>query len=86
MLASGNGDRQQCAANLVKTVRGEVPYDRMKGINRELIDSPTTDKNRVKADVSWLISTYEKRIQSATVTLMARSAAEGHFGIQLAIE
>ena len=38
MKASGNGTPQTCVQNLLKTTRGEVPYERIKGIDRSLID------------------------------------------------
>ena len=38
MKATGNGRPQTCVQNLLKTIRGEVPYERLKGIDRTLID------------------------------------------------
>ena len=38
MKASGNAAPETCVQNLLKTIRGEVPYDRIKGIDRTLID------------------------------------------------
>lgn len=98
MLAHGNGTRQQCAANLVKTVRGEVPFERTKGIDRQLFDQPAADPNVIKADVSWTISIYEPRITRTTVTVTqadddrlsgsayGAGAETGSFGITLKIE
>ncbi len=40
MQASGNGSPMQCVANLVRIVRGECTYDRVKGIDPSLIDRP----------------------------------------------
>ena len=40
MRASGNGRPEQCAANLLKITRGEVPYDRLKGLGTSAIDGP----------------------------------------------
>ena len=39
MKASGNGAPEICVQNLLKTIRGEVPYERITGIDRTLIDS-----------------------------------------------
>lgn len=41
MKASGNGAPEICVQNLLKTIRGEVPYERIKGIDRTLIDKPS---------------------------------------------
>lgn len=86
MLAEGNGTRQQCAANLIKTLRGECPYERAKGLDRTLIDTPSVDVAKVKADVSWLIDTYEPRIDRFQVKVDAKDAEVGAFGINLVIE
>ena len=40
MKASGNAAPETCVQNLLKTIRGEVPYERIKGIDRTLIDKP----------------------------------------------
>ena len=40
MMASGNGAPQQCADNLLKTPRFSVPYERIKGIDGGLVDTP----------------------------------------------
>lgn len=42
MKASGNGAPEICVQNLLKTIRGEVPYERIKGIDRTLIDKPSS--------------------------------------------
>ena len=31
MQAHGNGNPETCASNLLRTIRGEVPYDRVRG-------------------------------------------------------
>ena len=33
MLAKGNGDKRVCVNNLLAIVRGEVPYDRIRGLD-----------------------------------------------------
>ena len=62
MLASGNSERHLCALNLIRTVRGEVPYVRTKGIDRALIDIPESERWRYKADVEWVLDAYEPRV------------------------
>ena len=52
MKASGNGAPEICVQNLLKTIRGEVPYERIKGIDRTLIDKPSeTAATDLAADV-----------------------------------
>ena len=47
MKASGNGAPEICVQNLLKTIRGDVPYERIKGIDRTLIDKPRDRKSVV---------------------------------------
>ena len=71
MLAHGNAAPPVCALNLTRTVRGEVPYVRTKGIDRALIDTPATESWRLGADVEWAISNYEPRASLDGVDLSA---------------
>lgn len=61
MLSEGNGHPAVCVLNLVRTFRGEVPYVRTKGVDRELIDTPATDAWRLRADAEWVVRSYEPR-------------------------
>ena len=78
MLASGNGNAMQCVANLVRIVRGECVYDRVKGIDSTLIDKPGDIAiPLMKEDIRWLIKTYEPRIDLDSVDLYALAAQVG---------
>lgn len=80
MLASGNGDPLVCVLNLLRTVRGEVPYERVKGIDRTLIDTPASYGHpRFLADATWLIETYEPRLDVDDIDINALSAMDGDF-------
>ncbi len=85
MLASGNSDRLVCAGNLVKTIRGECPMERTKGIAREIIDAPVTQENKVKSDVEWTVTTYEPRITNLEISLGPRDAEHGDVGVLLKV-
>ncbi len=64
MKASGNAAPETCVQNLLKTIRGEVPYERIKGIDRTLIDRPSgTAANDLAADVEFVVETYEPRVR-----------------------
>ena len=86
MLAKGNGTPAQCAANLVKTTRREVPYERTKGINRGIIDTPSTAAARVTADVEHTVKVYEPRLGSFSVKLDPVDGLQGQYGIRLVVE
>lgn len=80
MQASGNGLPMQCVANLVRIVRGECTYDRIKGIDPSLIDQPEPMAGPLLiADARWLIKTYEPRVDVNKINLTDLLAREGHF-------
>ncbi len=80
MKASGNGTPQTCVQNLLKTIRGEVPYERIKGIDRTLIDRPSEAAGPdLAADVEFVVKIYEPRAKLGTVELKALAAEVGGF-------
>lgn len=81
MMAEGNGEPSVCAANLLRTVRGEVPMDRVKGLSREHIDRAAPTMGALSEDVEWVLETYEPRLEPEEVELYAEEAAQGDFGI-----
>ena len=79
MLAHGNGEVQRCVLNLLRTIRGEVPYVRTKGIDRALIDIPSTESWRLNVDAEWVVDSYEPRATLDEVLMGAdpRDAVSG---------
>lgn len=75
MLATGNSDPARCGVNLLRTVRGEVPYVRTKGIARELVDAPATEAWRLSADAEWVLEQYEPRLDLDRVDTGAAASA-----------
>ena len=64
MKSSGNGNVAQCVANLVATYQGEVPYQRLKGMDPRLIDENIiTAEPKIKNHATWLINNYEDRAE-----------------------
>lgn len=61
MKAHGNGTPETCASNLLRIVRGEVPYDRVRGRDGTLVDQPNATEEAL-ADAEWVLQTYEPRI------------------------
>lgn len=87
MKASGNGTPQTCVQNLLKTTRGEVPYERIKGIDRSLIDQPSeTAASELAAEVEFVVETYEPRVKFTDVELVALAAEVGGFEINASID
>ncbi len=84
MRANGNGLPMQCVANLVRIVRGECVYDRIKGIDSTLIDKPEPiAKPLLITDVRWLIKTYEPRVNVNEIDLIGLLAREGNFRLNI---
>lgn len=87
MKASGNGRPQICVQNLLKTIRGEVPYERIKGIDRTLIDKPSVSAGPdLAADVEFVVETYEPRVKLGSAELEALTAKTGNFELVANIE
>ena len=63
MRASNNSDVQVCMDNLLKTVKGEVPYSREKGIKRNIVDLPSdAAKLQIVMSANECIDNYEPRV------------------------
>ena len=78
MNAHGNGSPETCASNLLHIVRGEVPYDRVRGRDATLIDRPNAT-GAAAADAEWLLETYEPRVIVESVEANAEAAQTGDF-------
>ena len=60
MKAYGNGAPEQCAANLLATARGEVPFDRVRGIDAANIDAPVSRIEDAAADAARLFDARQR--------------------------
>lgn len=87
MKAHGNSDIRLCVDNLLRTFQGEVPYERLKGINPRLIDSPASEMEiLLRQDAEWLVETYEPRAVLRGITLEQSDGLRGGFVIQAEID
>ena len=87
MKAKGNGEPATCVGNLLRLVRGEVPYERMKGLDPRLIDRPSSiAAPELVADAEWLIEQYEPRADLKNINLESALAEVGHFAIRAETE
>ena len=86
MRSSGNGDPLVCVQNLLQTVRGEVPYARIKGLDGANIDAPATIASpAIIADATWVIDTYEPRVDAREVVTGALDAAHGDYELSATV-
>ena len=85
MKAHGNGTPETCASNLLRIVRGEVPFDRVRGRDGSLIDRANATK-KAEADTRWLLNTYEPRVEVESVITASETALHGDFSTQVNIK
>lgn len=87
MRAKGNGAPQVCVNNLLKLFRGEVPFERVKGLDPRIIDRPITAADaQLRRDAEWLVDTYEPRAAIKTITVSQADTVHGGFTVTAEIE
>ena len=87
MRANGNGTPEVCADNLLKIVRGEVPFERVKGLNPRIIDRPLIDAEaELQQDAEWLISTYEPRVTVDGIRVEQVNGVTGGFSVAAEVQ
>ena len=85
MKAHGNGTPETCASNLLRIVRGEVPFDRVRGRDGALVDQPNA-KDEAIADAEWLLETYEPRVEVDSIEENDTEALNGDFSTHVKIK
>ncbi|XCH78337.1 MAG: early E1A protein [Candidatus Dehalobacter alkaniphilus] len=87
MKAKGNGTPQQCVQNLILITRGEVPYERIKGLASTTIDKPAeAARPTLRSEIEFLIETYEPRANLKDFDIEALAAEAGSFQLNVEIE
>lgn len=82
MLANGNGKKQTCVQNLLLIVRGEVCFDRIRGLDPRIIDRPSArGADEARRDALWTLKTYEPRAVIESVHVMQENAENGNFRV-----
>lgn len=80
MKAKGNGTPEVCANNLLQIARGEVPFERVKGLDPRMIDRPLSEaEGDIRQDAAWLISTYEPRVTVNAVNIEHATGTDAGF-------
>lgn len=80
MRATGNGAPSVCANNLLQITRGEVPYERVKGLDPRMIDRPQSIvEAEIQQDADWLLETYEPRVDVNAINIVPSEAHTGGF-------
>lgn len=82
MRATGNGAPIVCANNLLQITRGEVPFERVKGLDPRMIDRPhSVAEAEIQQDAEWLLETYEPRVDVNAINVEPTDTVSGGFAI-----
>ena len=82
MLSKNNSNPAVCVNNLIQIARGEVPYDRVKGVSSARLDVPITQAvDDIVEDAEWMLDTYEPRADVDGIEVTPTDAQSGHFAI-----
>ena len=82
MLSKNNSNPAVCVNNLMQIARGEVPYDRVKGISFAQLDVPSAQAtDEIIEDAEWMLDTYEPRAEIDSIEVTPTDAPNGHFAI-----
>lgn len=84
MKSRGNGNPRTCAENLLLCCRGEIPYERIKGLDPTIIHAPSVEATqRIKQDADWLVSTYEPRVNVNEIIITPADGANGKYSVSV---
>lgn len=84
MKKSGNGKPETCAYNILRTVRGEVPFERTMGVSGSLIDQPANLViNEAETDALRQLEIFEPRIDADRVAVTSDGLGGFVYDIQL---
>lgn len=87
MKSSGNGNKFRCVENLLSIIRGEVPYDRLRGMDPRMIDRPAPEvQGAILQEAAWLVETYEPRAVLDGISIENAGAYDGRFSVRAEIE
>ena len=82
MLSKNNSNPPVCVNNLMQIARGEVPYDRVKGISFAQLGVPIAQAtDEIVEDAEWMLDTYEPRAEIDSIEVTPTDAPNGHFTI-----
>ena len=84
MKSNGNGNPRTCAENLLKCFRGEVPYERLKGLDATIIHSPSVESvQRIMQDADSLIDSFEPRVDVKKIKGTPEDGVNGKHSISV---
>lgn len=86
MRAKGNGNKDVCVQNLLAIVRGEIPYDRLRGLDARIVDTAASDAlTDAKQDAEWVLEIYEPRASVEDIVTVQNDGQNGSFALKAII-
>ena len=84
MLANGNSDIMTCISNLFSLRRGECAYERVKGIDQDIIDEDIMSAEMdLLEDAEFVVDQYEPRVSIDTMNIDPVVNNDGLFRINI---
>lgn len=85
MLASGNGELTVCVDNLMAMRRGECAYNRVKGLDQDIIDMTMEDAElELMEDADFVIEQFEPRASLDDIE-MEINEEDGGLSVQIVL-
>ena len=86
MLSKNNSNPAVCVNNLIQIARGEVPYDRVKGVSFAQLDAPIASAGaEIVEDAEEMLETYEPRADVESISLDPTDVQNGHASLKVNI-
>ena len=86
MQSKNNSNPAICVNNLIQIARGEVPYDRIKGVSFAQLDAPIVSAGSdIIEDAEEMLDTYEPRADIESIELDPTDLQNGHASLKVQI-
>lgn len=86
MLKNGNGDITVCVTNLMAIRRGECAYERIKGIDQEIINEvEEAAELDLLEDAEFVIEQYEERVSLEDIDIEPIMHADNTFEVKISV-
>lgn len=87
MLASGNGDITTCVTNLMSMRRGECAYERVKGIDQDIInETEEAAELDLLEDAEFVIEQFEERVSLDTIEIEPVVYEDNSFEVKFIVQ
>lgn len=86
MLASGNGEVTVCVTNLMAMRRGECAYERVKGIDQDIINEvEEAAELDLLEDAEFVIEIYEERVSLDSIEINPIVYEDNSFEVKIKV-